>query len=211
MARGHHSLASGPKRVRSVRCLHGCVVVMGMGFTKSSGEGRRAPGRAQCSLHGVGYVCACRCGPMQVRQCEATVDFTGRDWGHVTSPSHRTASNRTVPYHTHTQPIKPSSSVSVCRRQSLLIDARRSWQTGPSPKRVAVAPWIYGWDGMGESAVERRGRSVPHLVIPSYQTAGPEPEQSLAAGCRHACAAVGCTYMQNRNETLSKLNLAPRW
>lgn len=64
------------------------------------------------------YVCACRCGPMQVRQCEATVDFTGRDRGHVTSPSHRTASNRTVRTISHTQPVEPSSSVSVCRCQS---------------------------------------------------------------------------------------------
>lgn len=86
-----------PKRVRPVRRLHGCVVVMGWGSVKSSpGETARASSWACSCTHC--SVCACRCGPMQVRQCEATVDLTGRDQGHVHSSepmaSHRIESNR---------------------------------------------------------------------------------------------------------------------
>lgn len=78
---------------------------------------------------------------VQVRQCEATVDLTGRDQGHVHSSepmaSHRIESNRSTSQHA----IKPSSSVSVCRCHgcpTLVAD----W---PPPKRVSLT--AAAWDG----------------------------------------------------------------
>lgn len=170
-----------PKRVRSVRWLHHrCVVVMGGGggggFTPVSHRDGEHLAVWACSCS----VCACRCGPMQVRQCEATVDFTGRDQGHVTSPWHCTASNRTVPYHTHSTRalvirLYLPLSITPHRCPTLLAD----W---PPPKRVALP--ITGWDGGVQSSGER---SVPRLLnpfIPDCWAWAWSKAISLAAGFR---------------------------
>lgn len=93
---------------------------------------------------------------MQVRQCEATVDFTGRDRGYVTSPSHRTASNRTVPYHTHTAHqavairVCLPASIAAHRCPTLVADWPASEEGGSRTMDLRL-----GWEGRGHSRAER--------------------------------------------------------
>lgn len=132
---------------------------------------------------------------MQVRQCEATVGFTGRDQGHVTSPWHCTASNRTVPYHTH-----PVNAVVIRFCLPLSIAAHgcptplADW---PPPKRVALCH--DGWDGRVQPSGERvlRGRSVPRLVksihtrLLGRNQSNPWPPSEWLPSCLHS-NGMGC-------------------
>lgn len=124
---------------------------------------------------------------MQVRQCEATVGFTGRDQGHVTSPWHCTASNRTVPYHTSRE----------CRRHPFLSAAVNRCSSMPdAPGRLAASEeggTLSITAGMGEYSRAETGRSVPRLVksIHTRLLGRNQSNPWLLSGCRHACMAMG--------------------
>lgn len=152
------------------------------------------------------YVCACRCGPMQVRQCEATVDLTGRGPGPCSEPmGHRTASNRTVAYHTCHQPVVIRLCLPVPSHRCPTLVAGLA----DSEEGVTHGPRLgwgsrYGLLCAEYNRAEREGereRSVPCLVIHPYQTAGPEPEQSLADGLW----VLGCwlQYMPARQQAVN--------